>query len=239
MSALAFRSLQAILGYQFKEMALLTQALTHRSFSSTHNERLEFLGDSVLNLLIATLLLEIHPHLSEGDLSRIRAYWVKQDTLAGFAHELKLSQVLRLGQGEMQSGGKKRPSILADTFEALIGAIYVDGGFEAAYQVIATLYREKLQKENIHLLIDKDHKTALQEYLQAKKHEVPVYEVVATSGVAHRQEFEVKCTVASEIASPTVGKGASRRAAEQVAAGLMLQKINEKSQLKKRKKSES
>jgi len=223
----ALQTLQVQLGYSFRQSSLLTQALTHRSFSSTHNERLEFLGDSVLNLAIAAWLYESASDLPEGDLSRMRSHWVKQDALASVAKELGIASGLRLGEGELRSGGKTRPSILADAVEAIIGAVYLDGGFEAARQVVLRLYQNRLQT-GAERSVTKDHKTALQEWLQARKMPVPVYQVVKTSGAAHQQEFEVTCSVHANVA-PTNGCGHSRRAAEQAAAGAMMQQLQSRS----------
>ncbi|MBI3230335.1 MAG: ribonuclease III, partial [Burkholderiales bacterium] len=176
--------LQSRLGYQFKNVALLQQALTHRSHSAVHNERLEFLGDSVLNCVIAALLFERYNAQDEGDLSRLRANLVKQQALFEIAQSINLSQYLRLGEGELKSGGFRRPSILADTFEALLGAIYLDADFVTVSKVIHDFYIPRLDSVDPQTL-GKDAKTLLQEYLQSKKIALPQYQVVATHGAAH------------------------------------------------------
>ena len=195
---------------------LLRQALTHRSHSSPHNERLEFLGDSVLNCAVAGLLFRHFPHLPEGDLSRLRANLVNQQALFELAQTLGLGDEIRLGEGELKSGGHRRPSILADALEALLGAIYLDGGFAAAEKVVATLYASLLQGLDPETL-GKDPKTLLQEYLQSRKLALPKYSIITTQGEAHQQQFHVECTV-PELNIRTVGEGASRRSAEQEAA---------------------
>ncbi|TEA78511.1 ribonuclease III [Allopusillimonas ginsengisoli] len=209
-------SLQVALGYTFSDGALLEQALTHRSHSARHNERLEFLGDSVLNFVVAALLYARFPKIDEGDLSRLRANLVKQASLADIAGRLDLSQYLRLGEGELKSGGFRRPSILADTVEAIFGAIFLDGGFDAAQKVIAGQYNPILVNVDPKTL-GKDPKTLLQELLQGRKLDLPVYTVLATHGAAHSQTFEVECRVPKLDICVTAG-GASRRAAEQSAA---------------------
>jgi ribonuclease III len=208
--------LQDALGHRFGRPDLLSQALTHRSHSSPHNERLEFLGDSVLNCVMATLLFERFPGLREGDLSRQRANLVRQDTLAEIAQVLKLGEELRLGEGEIKSGGFRRPSILADGLEAVIGAVFMDSGFDAARQVVARLYQPLLDQ------IDpkasgKDAKTELQELLQARKLPLPNYTLMLTHGEAHAQTFEVECAIPA-LAIRAAGVGSSRRSAEQAAA---------------------
>ncbi|MGZ3241891.1 MAG: ribonuclease III, partial [Burkholderiaceae bacterium] len=186
--------LQNRLGYTFKQSALLQQALTHRSHSSLHNERLEFLGDSILNCVVASLLFDRYSKIDEGDLSRLRANLVKQQSLYEIAQRLELSQFLRLGEGELKSGGFRRPSILADTLEALFGAIFLDAGFDSARDVIRALYIPILDTVDPKTL-GKDAKTLLQEFLQGKKIALPQYNVVATHGAAHNQEFEIECLV--------------------------------------------
>ncbi len=213
--------LQERLGYTFQKPDLLMQALTHRSHSKKNNERLEFLGDSVLNCTVAEILYERYSDLDEGDLSRVRANLVKQQALYEIAQALQLSDCLRLGEGELKSGGFKRPSILADTFEAIVGAIFLDSGFEASKQVLRKWYSQILEHVDPRTL-GKDDKTLLQEYLQAHQLPLPIYNVIGTTGVAHNQQFEVECSI------PTLkiilnGKGASRRAAEQAAAKLSLE----------------
>ncbi len=215
--------LQQRLGHTFGNAALLQQALTHRSHSSLHNERLEFLGDSVLNCVVASLLFEKYNKIDEGDLSRLRANLVKQQSLYEIAQRLELSQCLRLGEGELKSGGFRRPSILADTLEALFGAIFLDAGFDAARDVIRAMYVPILQSVDPKTL-GKDAKTLLQEYLQGKKIALPQYNVVATHGAAHNQEFEVECLV-PKLDIQVFGTGGSRRAGEQAAAKLALEAV--------------
>ena len=221
--------LQTRLGHTFKDAALLQQALTHRSHSSLHNERFEFLGDSVLNCVVASLLFDRYAKVDEGDLSRLRANLVKQQSLYEIAQRLELSQFLRLGEGELKSGGFRRPSILADTLEALFGAIFLDAGFDAARTVIRSLYIPILDTVDPKTL-GKDAKTLLQEYLQGKKIALPQYNVVATHGAAHSQEFEIECLV-PKLDIHVFGTGGSRRAGEQAAAKLALEAV-QKSQVK-------
>ena len=213
-------ALQKRLGHVFANPRLLERALTHRSFSADHYERLEFLGDSVLNLAVAGLLFEKLNQLPEGDLSRVRANLVKQDTLHRMAERLGLASGLRLGDGEKRSGGHKRPSILADALEAVIGAVYLDAGFDAAAQLVGRLYSDVELSAQMGAM-GKDPKTDLQEWLQGRKMQLPQYRVVATLGEAHRQTFDVECTV-SELGRSERGIGASRRAGEQAAAAAML-----------------
>lgn len=215
--------LQKRLGHTFRNAELLQQALTHRSHSSVHNERLEFLGDSVLNCVVASLLFERYSKIDEGDLSRLRANLVKQQSLYEIAQRLELSQCLRLGEGELKSGGFRRPSILADTLEALFGAIFLDAGFDAAREVIRAMYVPILQTVDPKTL-GKDAKTLLQEYLQGKKIPLPQYNVVATHGAAHNQEFEVECLV-PKLEIQVFGTGGSRRAGEQAAAKRALEAV--------------
>ncbi|QTD88626.1 ribonuclease III [Burkholderia anthina] len=215
--------LESRLRYEFRNAELLRQALTHRSHSATHNERLEFLGDSVLNCAVAALLFQRFSKLDEGDLSRVRANLVKQQSLYEIAQALNISEGLRLGEGELRSGGFRRPSILADAFEAIIGAVFLDGGFEAAQGVIKRLYVPILDHIDPRTL-GKDAKTLLQEYLQGHKIALPTYTVVATHGAAHNQQFEVECTV-PKLDVKVSGSGASRRAAEQAAAKKALDEV--------------
>jgi ribonuclease III len=213
--------LQTRLGYTFQDAGLLQQALTHRSHSSVHNERLEFLGDSILNCVVASILYERFNTLDEGDLSRLRANLVKQQSLYEIAQKLELSQFLRLGEGELKSGGFRRPSILADTLEALLGAIFLDAGFNAARDAIRSFYIPILETVDPRTL-GKDAKTLLQEFLQSKKISLPTYNVVATHGAAHSQEFEIECLV-PKLGIQVFGRGGSRRAGEQAAARLALE----------------
>ena len=208
--------LQRKLGYSFAQASLLQQALTHRSHSLAHNERIEFLGDSILNCCIADELYRRFGELKEGELSRLRASLVRQEALAELAQQLELGTYLRLGEGELKSGGFRRPSILADSLEALFGAVFLDGGFGAAQGVIRGLYASLLEHMDP-LTLDKDPKTLLQESLQARRIPLPQYAVVATKGAAHKQQFQVECHI-PELAIRTTGFGASRRIAEQEAA---------------------
>jgi ribonuclease-3 len=212
--------LQSRLGHTFSDAALLQQALTHRSHSSVHNERLEFLGDSILNCVVASILFDRYSLINEGDLSRLRANLVKQQSLYEIAQQLELSHFLRLGEGELKSGGFRRPSILADTLEALLGAIYLDAGFNVARDVIRAFYIPILDTVDPQTL-GKDAKTLLQEYLQSRKIALPQYNVVATHGAAHSQEFEIECLV-PKLDIQVFGRGGSRRAGEQAAAKLAL-----------------
>jgi ribonuclease III len=213
-------ALQQRIGHQFTSAKLLAQALTHRSFSADHNERLEFLGDSVLNLAVSGLLYQALETLPEGELSRVRANLVKQETLHQLALELGLSGMIRLGEGELRSGGARRPSILADALEALIGAVYIDAGFEVAATLVRRLY-EKVQINPQMEAAAKDAKTELQEWLQGRKMNLPAYTVVGTTGAAHKQTFEVECLI-TELGRSERGLGGSRRAAEQAAATALL-----------------
>jgi ribonuclease-3 len=214
-------SLQHKLQHTFAKEDLLLRALTHRSYCADHNERLEFLGDSVLGLCVADLLFERLSTLPEGDLSRVRANLVKQDTLHQLAVKLDLPELLRLGEGELRSGGKKRPSILADALEAVIGAVYLDGGFEPAKRLVTRLYAP-IQINPEMAAIGKDAKTELQEWLQGRRMALPIYRVVATLGEAHRQTFEVECDVAG-VGLVERGIGGSRRSGEQAAAAAVLE----------------
>jgi ribonuclease-3 len=217
------QALQQRLDHVFVSPRLLERALTHRSFSADHNERLEFLGDSVLGLAVSGLLFEKLSQLPEGDLSRVRANLVRQETLFELATGLDLALALRLGEGEKRSGGHKRPSILADALEALIGAVYLDAGFDAASALVRRLYGDVELSAQMSAM-GKDPKTELQEWLQARKMKLPSYRVVATLGEAHKQTFDVECTVV-ETGHSERGIGASRRAGEQAAAAAMLQQL--------------
>ena len=214
-------ALQVRLGHAFRDARLLQRALTHRSFSADHNERLEFLGDSVLNLGVADILYNRLSDLPEGDLSRVRANLVKQDTLHQLALSLELPGLLRLGEGELRSGGAKRASILADALEAVLGAVYLDGGATAAQELVQRLFSQVDIRPDMQAA-SKDPKTELQEWLQARKMALPRYTVIATHGAAHRQTFDVACEV-QELRQYERGTGASRRAAEQTAAAALLQ----------------
>ncbi len=216
-------SLIARIGYQFQTLALLTQALTHRSFSGNNNERLEFLGDSVLNFIVAHQLYLRFAKLPEGDLSRLRAQLVKESTLAEIAFSLNIGESLKLGEGELKSAGWRRPSILADALEAIIGAVYIDGGYAAAEALVLKLFEEKLSHIDPKI-IDKDAKSLLQEYLQGRKIDLPDYKVLSIEGEAHAQTFKMQCEIA-KLNITTVGEGSSRRVAEQNAAQLALEAI--------------
>lgn len=219
-------ALERRLGHRFDNRSLLIRALTHRSFSTEHNERLEFLGDSVLGLVVADLLFKKLGHGAEGDLSRLRAQLVREESLHGLARDLDLSRLLRLGEGEAHAGGRERASILADALEAVIGAVYLDGGFGAAEGVVTRLYRD-VEITPALMVAAKDPKTTLQEWLQARKHKLPEYDVVRVSGAAHEQIFEVSCRVAA-LGGETHGAGGTRRAAEQQAAAAMLAWVGRK-----------
>ena len=215
---------QHISGYRFKQENLLKQALTHRSFSRTHNnERLEFLGDSVLSLVISQFIFQQLPEADEGVLSRIRASLVKEETLANVARDIGLGDHIHLGGGELKSGGFRRSSILSDTLEAIIGAIYLDSSFEQAKDTVLYFYRDYLQTIPDSQVL-KDPKTRLQEFLQAQQKDLPNYEVVQTVGKDHEQTFIVKCLVES-LSLETTGKGTSRKKAEHVAAESALRKL--------------
>jgi ribonuclease III len=215
--------LQQRVGYRFSRAELLAQALTHRSHGTPHNERLEFIGDGILNCIVAVELFERFGGLPEGDLSRLRARLVREEALHQLAQDLGLGEHLRLGEGEMKSGGSARPSILADAFEALVGAIFVDGGFGAAREAVRRLYEPLLAG------LDpqdpgKDPKTLLQELLQARRIALPQYTVLTTRGAAHNQNFEVECAI-PQLAVRTTGTGSSRRTAEQEAAMRAFERI--------------
>ncbi|EER61308.1 Ribonuclease III [Acidovorax delafieldii 2AN] len=222
----ALSALQDRLQHHFSNASLLQRAITHRSFSADHNERLEFLGDSVLNLAVASLLYQRLSDLPEGDLSRVRANLVKQDTLHQLALRLQVSDVLRLGEGESKSGGQNRPSILADALEALIGAVYLDAGYSRAEALVHRLFQGVEINPQMQAAA-KDPKTALQEWLQGRKMKLPHYSVVATVGAAHRQTFDVECEIA-ELGLAERGIGGSRRAGEQAAAAAMLATLKAK-----------
>jgi ribonuclease-3 len=216
-------ALQRRLQHEFSNASLLSRAVTHRSFSIDHNERLEFLGDSVLSLAVSDLLYARLSSLPEGDLSRVRANLVKQDTLHQLAIGLGLPEVIRLGEGEVRSGGQKRPSILADALEAVIGAVYLDAGFSAAQALVQRLFKAVEINPEMEA-IGKDPKTELQEWLQGRKMKLPAYQVVGTLGMAHRQTFDVECEI-TELNLSERGIGGSRRAGEQAAAAAMLQTL--------------
>jgi ribonuclease-3 len=220
------RQLESALGHEFADSSLLSLALTHRSYGSSNNERLEFLGDSILNFLIADALYQQFPACREGDLSRMRSGLVKGETLAELAREFDLGEYLLLGSGELKSGGHRRESILADTVEALIAAIYFDAGMERCKERVLQWYASRLQaitSESNH----KDAKTQLQEYLQARKQPLPSYKLLHTSGSEHQQHFEIACTV-SLLNHAVMGSGSNRRNAEQAAAVSVLNQLQVK-----------
>ena len=216
--------LEQALAYTFNDRTLLQLALTHRSYSALHNERLEFLGDAILNAVIARRLYERFPRLAEGELSRLRANLVRQDSLHQLAVTLSLGDFLRLGEGELKSGGQQRPSILADAIEALFGALWLDAGFDTAGQVISRVYEDVLNRLTSGQGI-KDAKTRLQEYLQGVRIALPQYLLANTEGEAHAQQFTVACVIDS-LQIRTEGRGSSRRAAEQMAAERALGALN-------------
>ena len=211
-------ALQQSLGYCFRDRELLYRALTHRSYGISHNERLEFLGDSVVNCIIAQVLYQKFPELPEGELSRLRASLVSEPALANLAEQIDLGSALSLGEGELKSGGRQRPSILSDSLEALIGAAFVDGGFDAACQAVLHVFKASLETIDP-ATSGKDAKTQLQEYLQGRRLPLPGYNVIAVHGESHEQRFEVECSIAS-LNIRSTGNGTSRRRAEQEAAKL-------------------
>lgn len=216
--------LEGMLKHTFKDTALLEQALTHRSVGSHNNERLEFLGDSLLNVVIAETLFLHYPTLEEGDLSRMRASLVNQDSLAELAQRLQLGEYLNLGPGELKSGGQRRASILADAFEAVLGAIHLDAGFKVLRETVLYLFSERLANpappEEL-----KDAKTRLQEWVQARNLSLPVYKVESVNGEPHCQIFRVSCML-DEPAITTFGEASSRRNAEQEAAHHAIEVLN-------------
>jgi len=217
-------TLSSGLGHVFSRPQLLKRAITHRSHSAEHNERLEFLGDSVVNCIVAKYLHETYPDLPEGDLSRLRSNLVNQQTLYLLAQQLQLGAILLLGEGERKSAGSSRPSILADALEALIGAVFLDGGFEVVEKAVLDLYIPYIRQADA-LTLGKDAKTLLQEHLQSRKLALPKYSVIATQGEAHAQVFQVECAVA-QLNMKTHGEGSSRRLAEQMAAEIAYQQLN-------------
>jgi ribonuclease III len=218
------RGLENTLGHRFSESRLLTEALTHRSHSTPHNERLEFLGDGVLNCIVAAELYRRFPQLSEGELSRLRAGLVNKNVLYHIAAELDLGAFVLLGDGELKSGGHRRPSILADALEALFGAVFIDAGYDGATTVVNKLFAQHFAQLDPSS-IAKDHKTRLQEYLQSRKISVPKYEVLETTGEAHEQTFRVACNIAA-LKVRAEGAGASRKLAEQEAAAAAYHQIS-------------
>jgi len=221
----AIDSLLKKLEYSFSDITLLDEALTHRSFASKNNERLEFLGDGILNFVIADELFKAYPDVQEGDLSRLRATLVNKESLAVIANKLKLGDVIKLGSGELKSGGFRRPSILADAVESILGSVYCDGGFQPARDLIIRLYTDRLASPT-DLQSLKDPKTQLQELLQSRRFSLPVYQVTDITGQAHAQVFHVRCTI-DKIKIEVNGEGKSRRKAEQVAAEKAIKLVNE------------
>jgi len=213
-------ALQQRLGHRFTQPALLARALTHRSWGAEHNERLEFLGDAVLTMAISGLLFDRFLGSDEGDLTRVRAHLVREDSLHRAALALALPEVLRLSEGEARGGGAQRPSILADAVEAIIGAVFLDGGYAAAAALVQRLFGDIIQDTEAESWA-KDAKTELQEWLQARRLAVPAYRIVATRGQAHAQTFDVECAVAA-LGMAQNGEGRSRRTAEQEAARRLL-----------------
>ncbi len=216
-------ALQRRLGHRFASATLLQRALTHRSWGTDHNERLEFLGDAVLSVAVSELLFERFSGSDEGDLTRVRAHLVREDSLHRAGLSLGLPELLRLSEGEARGGGAQRASILADAVEALIGAVFLDGGYERARALVQSLFGEVIQATEVEHW-SKDPKTELQEWLQARRLAVPAYRISATHGQAHAQTFEVECAVAG-LGLSEQGHGRSRRAAEQEAARRMLESL--------------
>ena len=221
----AINALLKKLEYSFSDLSLLEEALTHRSYSSTNNERLEFLGDGILNFVIAHELFKLYPDVQEGDLSRLRASLVNKDSLAEIAGHLELGEVIKLGSGELKSGGFRRPSILADAVESILGAVYCDGGFEPCRELIIRLYADRLAL-SMDLQSLKDPKTRLQELLQSRRFSLPDYQVVNITGQAHAQVFHVRCSI-KKMNIEVNGEGKSRRKAEQIAAGRAIAQVEE------------
>ncbi len=218
-----YRPLQKALGYEFQDLALLDRAITHRSHAAANNERLEFLGDALINFVIGEYLFRMRPTAEEGALSRLRASLVREPSLAVLARELKLGDAIKLGEGELKSGGWRRDSVLADTFEAVLGAIYLDGGFEMAKEVCLRCFDTLLQQlpdpETL-----KDPKTRLQEWLQARSRPLPIYEVLSEAGPPHRRQFVVRARLL-DMEHTAEAFSNSRRSAEQKAAELLLQRL--------------
>ena len=222
----AIAALLKKLEYSFSDLSLLDEALTHRSYASNNNERLEFLGDGILNFVIAHELFKLYPDVQEGDLSRLRASLVNKDSLAVIAGNLGLGDVIKLGSGELKSGGFRRPSILADAVESILGAVYCDGGFEACRALIIRLYTDRLAS-SMDLQSLKDPKTQLQELLQSRHFPLPDYQVINVTGHAHAQMFHIKCNI-DDMKIEVTGEGKSRRKAEQVAAQKAIIKVTER-----------
>ncbi|GLS82514.1 ribonuclease III [Paraferrimonas haliotis] len=217
------KKLTKTIDYQFNDIEHLKLALTHRSASSRHNERLEFLGDSILSIIISEALYQKFPKVDEGALTRMRSSLVKGDTLAEIGVEFGLGEFINLGAGELKSGGFRRSSILADAVEAIIGAIYLDSDFDTIRRILLSWYQQRLA--SIQPVLQKDPKTLLQEYLQGRGKALPIYRVVEVTGESHKQQFKVECEV-TEINSPVIATGSSRRKAEQIAAAKVMEQIN-------------
>ena len=213
------------LEYSFNDITLLNEALTHRSYASKNNERLEFLGDGVLNFVIADELFNLYPDVQEGDLSRLRANLVNKESLAKIANTLNLGEVIKLGSGELKSGGFRRPSILADAVESILGAVYCDGGFYSARDLIVRLYADRLASPT-DLQSLKDPKTRLQELLQSRRFALPDYQVTSISGQSHAQIFHVQCSI-KQMSIEVNGEGKSRRKGEQLAADKAITRVQE------------
>ena len=226
MDQLVMRQLSDLFKYQFNDVSLLELALSHRSYQHNNNERLEFLGDSILNFTIAESLYQKFKTLPEGDLSRLRASLVKSESLAEVAKSIKLGDFILLGEGELKSAGWRRPSILADTFEAIIGAIYLDGGFEEARKFILNFFQTQIESIDPKRIV-KDAKTTLQELLQSRKLMIPEYKVIKIEGEAHNQVFFVQCEI-SQLRIQTEGSGTSRKLAEQEAAMVAIEEVKQK-----------
>jgi len=216
--------LPASLTYRFRDPDLRTRALSHRSVGAANNERLEFLGDGLVNLLVAEMLFERYPKADEGELTRRRSHLVSEPALAALARDLELGDALHLGAGELKSGGFRRDSILADAFEALIAAIYLDGGWDACRGIVRELFAERVASAGAQT--GKDPKTRLQEFLQSRGEPLPAYTLVGAIGADHAKTFEVECEIAS-LQLRTTGRGVSRRAAEQAAAGAALERLEQ------------
>ena len=221
------QSFEKIINYKFKQQDLLELALTHRSFKGSNNERLEFLGDSILNFIIADFLFKKFKNINEGDSSRLRSQLVKEQTLSDIAATINISDYLKLGEGELKSSGWRRPSIMADTVEAIIGALFLDGGIEASHQFISKFYEDKINIIDPKKIM-KDPKSILQETLQARKIPLPLYEILSVDGVDHSQIFKISCLI-PKLEIQSQGQGTSRKVAEQEAALSALKLIGSKS----------
>ncbi|WP_144391400.1 ribonuclease III [Pleionea sediminis] len=220
----ALEELEKNIEYSFQKRTLLEQALTHRSAKGQHNERLEFLGDSILGFVTAAKLYDLFPQGDEGQLTRLRAKLVKEKTLAEIANELCLGDLLALGSGELKSGGFRRASILSDAFEAILGAVYLDGGLQSAEKVVHKLYENRYQSLSL-TMAEKDPKTRLQEWLQSRNQELPQYEIVRSEGKDHNRTYWVSCKI-NQPKLETEGQGTSRRKAEQAAADKMMEQLS-------------